>query len=180
MLLLEDPCSEALGSVVVLDRHGGLQDDWTRVQLWGHDVHRGAGYLRPVLERLGLTVHPWKRRQERWVDIENPVRKSVDEHWAQEPHEASQTHQIDLVSAKSLDEGDVVGLPRVIGRVLEHGGLDARRRGTLESTSVRLVGHDDCNRRVQSAVGHCVDDGLEVATPPRNQHAQSASHGLRT
>jgi hypothetical protein len=36
-------------------------------------VHRGAGHLHPVLQRLTLSIQPGERREERGVDVQNGV-----------------------------------------------------------------------------------------------------------
>ena len=74
MFLSQDPRRERLHGVGVQHRNRRLQNDRTRVQFFVHEMHRAAGDLDAVFERLMLRVETRKGRQQRWVNIENPIR----------------------------------------------------------------------------------------------------------
>src|SRR4051812_39710103 len=88
MLLNQDPGGQRVACVVVEDRHRRLDHDWTGVELTGHEVYRRARDADSMGPRLSLSVDAWKRGEQRGVDVEDAVRKRVQEGLAQEPHEA--------------------------------------------------------------------------------------------
>ena len=73
MLLLQNARRERLDGVVFQDRHGSLDDDGTVIADLVDEVDRAPGHLDPVLERLGLTVQSREGREERRVNVEDPI-----------------------------------------------------------------------------------------------------------
>ena len=93
MLLVEDSIRERVARITIEHRDSTLQNDRPAVELERHDMNGHAAYLDPMLNCLVLCVHPGKCRQQRRVDIENRVWKSVEEHSADEPHVTGQAHE---------------------------------------------------------------------------------------
>ena len=94
VLLDEDARRQRLDRVVVEHRNRRLQDDRPAVELGGHQMHGRAGHPDAVLERLTLRVEAGKRGQQRRVDVEDAVRKRVEQRRADQPHEAGEADQL--------------------------------------------------------------------------------------
>ena len=60
----QDARRERLRRVVGLNRHRGLADDGSAVELTGHEVHRRPGHLDAVRQRLLLRVDAGERGQQ--------------------------------------------------------------------------------------------------------------------
>ena len=74
------------------------------------EVHGGAGDAHAVLERLPLRVEAGKRRQQRRMDVEDAVRKRVEQRRADEAHEAGETDELDAARAQQLGQRAIVGV----------------------------------------------------------------------
>src|ERR1700690_953098 len=78
VLLFENAGGEATRVVGGKDGDRPLQDDHTVVQLLVDKVNRAAGHLDAVVEGLGLRVEPRKSRQQRRMNIQDALRKSLN------------------------------------------------------------------------------------------------------
>lgn len=56
MLGRHNPFRDRLGRIVVTNRHGRSESDWTRVEFRGHEMHRRAANSNCVLECSPLCV----------------------------------------------------------------------------------------------------------------------------
>lgn len=97
MLLRQNPRRQAIRRIPIQHRHHRLLHNRTRIQILIHKMHRAAAVLHPIQQRLMLCVKPWKRGQQRGVDIQNPHRERTHKVATQQPHVSSQANQIDLV-----------------------------------------------------------------------------------
>ena len=79
MLLFQNAGRKRLHRVVIQHRHRRLHDDRAGVQVLIHEMHRAAGDLDAVFERLMLRIQAGKRRQQRRMNVQNAVRKLADE-----------------------------------------------------------------------------------------------------
>lgn len=92
MLLLLDPTMKGLDVVTVEHRHSPLGDDRPVINPLIHEMHSNPRQLDSVLQGLLDGVGSGEGGQERWVDIENPIREEGDEIGSEDPHEAGE-HQ---------------------------------------------------------------------------------------
>jgi hypothetical protein len=99
MFLDENPRRHNGIGVTVEHRDDPLHDNRSTVEFLGHEVHRSAGNLDPVLQRLTLSVHSGERRKKRGVDVQNGLRKRLEERCADQPHVASQTDEANITRA---------------------------------------------------------------------------------
>ena len=177
MLFDQDPRGECLNRVIVEQRHGGLQDDRTVVQLGGHEMHGGARDSHAMVERLPLRVESGECRQEGGVDVQNAVREGLDQRGTHQAHETGQADQIDASGAEQIDQRAVVGVAvRIVARV-EVDRLDARVTCAAEARGVVAVGDHHGNRRVEPAVTNGVDDRLHVRAAAGDQDGQPRKKG---
>jgi hypothetical protein len=93
------------------------------VKIFIDKVHRAAGDFNAVFEGLGLPVESGKGRQQRWMNIENAMRKGGDEERRKQAHVAGQADQIDFVL---MQAGDHVGV--VLGALAAFGNEELRRQ----------------------------------------------------
>src|SRR5215208_1935159 len=142
MLLFQHSRRKRVGIVVFMHWHDLLKDDGTTVEFSGDEMNGDSRELHAVLPRLILGVDAGECGKQRWMNVENGVRESTDEHRAQEAHEASQTHKRDLSRFQLTDQLVVEILTRrerLLVGVVEHEGLDSCVFGALESGRIMRV-----------------------------------------
>ena len=108
MLLVEDSIRERVARITIEHRDGTLQDDRPAVELERHDMNGHAAYLDPMLNCLVLCVHPGKCRQQRRMNIEDRVWKSLEELGTDEPHVTGQVYQSNASCLESLHNRGIV------------------------------------------------------------------------
>ena len=69
-------------------------------------MNRAAGELDTILKRLFLCIKPWKRREQRRMDIHYPVRKGIKEHRCDNSHETGKNDQIRPVRFDGVSHDD--------------------------------------------------------------------------
>jgi len=110
MFLLEDPRGQRRHGVAIEHGYRSLQDDRTRVELLRDQVNGDAGYLHAVLERLALRVDAGKRRQQRWMDVEDSIREGVNHRRAKQSHESCETDEVDASRLEFGGKCSVIGI----------------------------------------------------------------------
>ena len=181
MLLDEDPRAQRVGRISVEHRHRPLNDDRSAIELRRHQVHGHAADLDAVLERLALRVDARKRRQQRRVDVQDGVRKRLEERRADQPHVAGQA-----------DEPDIARL-----QLARQRAIVARRATAIRDGRCRRVSMPACRARSSPAASARfemttaivasrrpsrigVDERLEIAAAARDQHAEAPVHDRLT
>ena len=110
------------------------------------------------------------------MDVEDAIRKRVEQRPSHQSHEASQTDQTDLMLAKHLDDGGIVGMTvRVIARI-EMDGCDAGVTRSRQSRRVGAVGNNDGDRGVEATILDGIDDRLQIRAAAGYENRESAIH----
>ena len=111
VFLHENPCREGFLCVVVVQGDDCLHDDGTGVDAFVQKMHGAPRKSAPVGERLPGAVCPGEGGKERGVDVQDPVREGMDEHWCQDPHEPRKADKLRPGTADDLDKLRVEFLP---------------------------------------------------------------------
>src|SRR5580765_3133313 len=140
-------------------------------------MNAGAGDTHAVLEGLTLRIKAWKRRQQRRMDVQDPVFERVQYRAAHNPHVASQTHEASVTGLQKVRDRPIARVS--IGIVLRRNThrLDAGRAGALKPWSVAAVRDDNRDRSVQRTTGNRIDDRLEIAATTRDENRDAAIEG---
>jgi len=93
MFHFEDSCRQRVGGIAGQDRHFALQHHGAGIEFLVHEMNSGAADGRMVVQGLLLRVKAGVFRQQRRMDVEDSLWKRVDEHRAQQAHEAGQADQ---------------------------------------------------------------------------------------
>lgn len=109
VLDFQDSPRKRLFGVAGLNGDRFLEDDRAGIQALVDEVHGGAGPPNAGLQRLPLGVHPGKRREKGWVNIENGPRKSGHERRGENSRVAGQANNVDAALSKGPKN-----LPRVV------------------------------------------------------------------
>ena len=108
MLDFGNPRRQALHGVVVADVNDGLEDDGPAVGALVDEVHRAARNLHAASQdRLvhvrAIHANTAEGGQQRGMDVHDPSAKLFDERRRENPEEARQTHQADVMRLEDLD-----------------------------------------------------------------------------
>ncbi len=87
-------------------------------------MHRRAAHAHAVLERLPLRVETGKRRQQRWMNVQDAIGKRVEQRRPHQPHETGETDNATSRERQHIDDRLVVGVPARRNRA----GPGTRRR----------------------------------------------------
>ena len=152
VLFGQDSFGQSRVGVVVFHFDDGLQDDWTCIEIFVHEMDGAAGEFDAVFEGLALRFESRKRREQRWMDIEDAVRKGSYEIGGEQAHVSGETDQIDSAFVKGGDDLAVIGF------ALESFGRDDASReaallGTVDAGGVFAIAEDDCDFGVGDALG---------------------------
>lgn len=94
MFLNEDPRRKHIGRIVWPDRDSRLQNDGAGVKFVRHQVHGRAADLHPMLNGLRLCINARERRQQGRMDVEDRVRKRIEQSLTHQSHETGKAHQL--------------------------------------------------------------------------------------
>ena len=120
--------------VIGMHRHNRLGDDRPGIDLGADEMHRAAGKPHPGGERLTLRVQSRKSRQQRGVDIDEPVAPSIDKAGVENAHEPGQRHQLNAGARKAVVRPRRRSAP---GRVRDRAMRDAGARRAFEAAPRR-------------------------------------------
>ena len=176
MLDRQDAAGEAVGGVAEVNRDFLLKDDRPRVQILVHEMNSGAADAGAVVERLLLRVQAGVSRQQRWVNVEDAVRKSVNENRTQQPHEAREAHQRHAALPEFRDQRAIVVLASAVVLVIQDQRFNAGGDRVIETRGIGAIGNDDRDRRVEPLFGNRIDDGFQIRTTSRDQDAEFPVH----
>src|SRR5687767_8713454 len=104
MFLDEDARGQRVCRVSVDHRHRTLDDDGARVEILRHEMHGHSADLRTERHRLALGVDTTEGGEQRWVDVQDAMRKRLDERRTEAAHEPGKTHEADLTRFQLADE----------------------------------------------------------------------------
>ena len=120
MFLAQHAGRQALRRVVRQDRHRRLNDDRPAVDLRPHVVNRAAGDAYAGLDGPGMRIQPLERRQQRGVDVDQPIAPTVDEFRREHAHEAGEADQLDAACFQRIAQRLLEGSARVMRPVVDH------------------------------------------------------------
>src|ERR1700758_4749177 len=99
-----------------VDGHGSLQDDDAVVELLIDEMHGAASDFDAILKGLLLRIQAGKRGQQRWMDVQNALRKSLNKAWREQAHVTGEANELDaMVLERSNDSGIVISALAAVG-----------------------------------------------------------------
>ena len=155
-----------------LDR--ALEHDRPGVHARVDEVHRHTEDLHPVLEGLLDRAHAREGRQQRGMDVEDPVGEARHEAGVEDRHVAGEHHELDPLLGQPVAHGGVARGARPELRAQEDPRRHARGPGALERARRGLIaGHGD---DLDLAAVDAVEQRLEVRALARGEDADSHGH----
>ena len=169
MLLGEYPFRQGLQGIVLLNRHGRLDDDGARIGPLIDEVRGAARYLNPVVEGLLLAVDPGKRGQKGRMDVDDAVPERADKMRAEDAHVPRRDYEIGPGLFKKADDGLLMVHFTGIGLRVREMGPHAEAAGGFQGQGVLFVGHQYPQAGVDIAPPDPFRHGGEVGSPARGQ-----------
>jgi len=105
MLGSMNPLVERLGRVGVQHGHGLLPNDWTAIHPSIDKMHRATGCLHAMVQSLFPRFETGKRGKQRWVDVNDPIGKGVQQTAFDDAHESSQYDQVHFGFSQGRHKG---------------------------------------------------------------------------
>ena len=102
VLFRQDPFRQRMRIVALNHWNCPLQNDRPVIQMLIHKVNRTPGHFHAVIERLLLRIKPRKRRQQRWMNVQNAIGKCGDELRRQQPHITSEANQVHAMGTQTF------------------------------------------------------------------------------
>src|SRR6266705_5775321 len=142
-------------------------------------MDRAAGDLDAGGDRIALGVSPGECREERRMDVDDPVRELADERRRDQAHEAREDDQPDLFVPKDFYEFAFEAFAVLAERAMIHDDRgDVRGFRAFEHRRPRDVADEDGEVDVQVSPLPRVHEALEVRASPRGEYSDPGSaHG---
>ena len=153
-----------------LDRR--LQDDRSAVGALVDEVNRATAHLHAVRQHVAMSMRARERRQQRRMDIHDPILVRANERRAQDSHEAGKDHQIDFRRPQLVDHFRLERQLILKSFSINAEIFDPRARRSLERHDIGLIGQHDRYLSVELAVGDRVYYRLQVGAAPRAQYSE--------
>ena len=176
MFLDKNPRRQRGTGITVEHGDRPLHDDRPAVECVRHEVDRGASDLYPVLQRVTLSVHARERRKERRMDVQNGLRKRLEERRADHTHVPGKAHKTNIARAKLPRNGPLVVFAGRRRAMINTQRLDAGTPRDFEPGRLGAIRHNDRHDGVETPVAYRIDQGLKIAAPARDEHAKAAVH----
>lgn len=168
MLSGENARGECLFGVVGEHGHCRLHQDRSIVHFGAHDVDRTTTDPDTGSENVGVSVRASEGRQQRWVNVDDPIAPAIDEVGCQQAHEARKAYEPDIGSAQSRVERAVELRP--IGKIPMRDCYrsDAGFACTIEPRGFATIGDDDGDFGWKFRICASVDQRLQIGASSRN------------
>ena len=164
----EDARRQARLVIVAVHRHDRLRDDRPGIDLVAHEMHGAAGKPDAGGERLPLRMKSGEGRQQRGMDIDEPIAPSRDKRAVEDAHISGQRDESDAALPQRGIGRRGEGLPALLGNNAVRdpgagGPPEARRLGAVAD-------HENDFGRI-GRVGGGLDQRLQVRPAARDQNA---------
>src|SRR5450759_3596993 len=168
MLGFVDPLAQGFRCIALHHLNRFLDEDWARVQVRRDHVHSGAGSLDPGTQRLLDCIHAAaKLRQQRWMNVDDPVSERFDERLRMDAVVARIDDQLHPLAFEEVAHGRVavVGRSEVLLRQLGQWNSPLTRKGS--AATCRPV------RRHGDHLESMLDKVAQVRAVAGHRHPQS-------
>jgi len=162
MLHGEDSLLERIGRVVFENGDDTLRDDRTRIDARVNQMDGAATHTDPRLKRLPLRMKARKGRQERRMNVDDPVGEGVEHGGGDNPHKSCQTDPLHTVR---LESSNRLLIPR--GPLRERFARDDFDRDTrgmraLQRVGLRAVREHDGDFSGEVRLFRCIEERLKI------------------
>src|SRR5436190_12909145 len=96
MFLLENSRGQRVFVVAIEDWHCFLDNDWSMIKFLIHKMDCAPRDLYSICKRLFLCFKAGERGQQRWMDVENALRKLLHEPGRKQAHVAGHADEVHL------------------------------------------------------------------------------------
>src|SRR5947207_5848600 len=180
MLFFKNFFGEGGFRVSVENRHSGLQNNRTRVEIFVHEMDGAAGEFYAIFEGLALRFKPRERRKQRRMNIQDAIWIFCDKKRRQQAHVTGQADEVDVVLVENGGDLAVVDFALKAFR-RDHARFDAAAFGALDARSAFTIADDDGDFRAGDA-SRCdaIREGLELRAAAALEHAYALVHKRKT
>ena len=144
-----------------------MKDNWSFIAFFVDKMHRAAGKLHAMVKRLMLSFQTRERRQQRRMNVDDPIREPPNGVRPEDPHESRQDHG---GGAGLLDS--ITDLPRegvTVTCPLHDGVRNPGVIGAVQPAHPCPIGEDQDDTGPEPAGPLGVDERLEVGAGTRDE-----------
>src|SRR5262245_2383724 len=140
-------------------------------------MHRAPGHPGAVLPCLANRIETGERRQQRWMDVEHPVRISIEERSMKSPHESRQQHEVDAMPSQGFHPGSLVLDAGAKAPSRQDTRIDAEPIRTREDGGIRLIAEECGDAATENAASGGEGQGFEVGALSRSENGEVGNGG---
>lgn len=166
MFLDLDPSGQAGPVIPRQHRHRSLGQDLTGVHLGDHQVGGAATEANASCQGLTHRIKAPKAGQQRRVDVQQPLRKSLYQHRSDNAHPARHHHQVHLFVLQGSDQGAIKILPGGMKLVIEKLGGNPESHGPATGAAIGAVDNQQLNAGCQWPLAAGCYQCLKIAPGP--------------
>ena len=176
MFLFQNARGKRFRRVVIQHRHNGLQDNRPGVEILVHKMHRAAGEIHAVFQRLPLRLEARKRGQQRGMNIQNAPAKRGNKKRRQQAHESRQANQVHFIFREHRGHQPVIRLA-----LQPLGGNHLRRNSAFGGArnprrAFAIADHDGDFRAGNASRGDAIGQRLKIRPAPAQKHGNLFGH----
>ena len=172
MLLRVDPAGQAGPVIACIDRYRRLDQHRPGVDLEADQVGGAAADAHPSCQGLLDCTRTAEARQERGVNVDQPIRKRIDQLLGDDPHPPRHHNQLHGGCLKAGDQGPVEGLAAGVLAVVVQLPGDAEPLCPDDGAAVGVVHHQQRHIRRQRSGAPGSDQGFKVAAVAGGKHPE--------
>lgn len=108
VFLVQDSRGKCVLCVVVVHGQNGLENDGTGIEIFIDKMDCAAGEFDAIFEGLALRLKAGKRRQQRWVNVQDAAGERGHKIGRQKAHVAGEADEVDFVLVKDCYDQSIV------------------------------------------------------------------------
>src|SRR5664279_4258156 len=162
MLFSQNPFRQCMVIVLIKNWNRRLQNNGPSVEVFVHKMNRTTSELHTVFERLFLRFKAGKGRKERWMNIDDTLRKCGDKIRGEQSHISSETNQIYPVFLENRHNLSVVFF--ALQPLGSNGSCrNAKSFCALQPDGIRLIANHNGDFSIgDSPRGHTIRQRLKI------------------
>ena len=164
MFLLENPICQGGFGIIIIHRHCHLGNDRAIVQSRPYEMDGAACHLDTGFHSLPLGMEPAKAGKKGWMNIDNPVWKSMNQVFPADPHISCQADEVGLIGFSCFQDGIIESCLIFKRFQFQHSGRNAPSLRPFEYLGIGMVTDNAYHSSIHSAIYGGFMDSFRVGS----------------
>ena len=144
------------------NRHSFLEKNRAMIDVMIHEVDGHPGHFGPPDQHITDRMRAGKGWQQRRVNVQDALRKMLDEHRREDAHESGQADELNPSRLEQSDERTLISAARGIAVRVHKERVDTETLRPLQRLGLRPITDHEGHARVQSLCTNGLENRLEV------------------